>query len=167
MGRIFKITGSYKNRKNVEFSGRIVVEKDNGFMGVCTEKNNKDAVRKIRIHGAFVTNQRRGHRGEKGISFYYSIDNYNFPEYSFITPDLENPAHSAIRVYELNHGWIDIGRYNIKIEEEVFSEEEAKEIKHDFWEMLRGNTLYNRETLAEEIDECKEFLWIAQSGMNM
>lgn len=164
VGRIFKITGSYKDEKNVEFSGRIVVEKDNGFMGACVEK---ETVQKVRIAGAFATNQRRGHKGEKGISFYYSTDNSSFPSYSFITPDLENPTHSAIRVYELWDGWTDIGRYNIKVEEEVFSEEEAKEIKHDFWETLRGNVLYSKETLAENIDECKEYLRIAQSGMNI
>ena len=164
MGRIFKITGSYKDRRKVEFSGKIVVEKDNGFMGACVEK---ETAQKVHIVGAFATNQRRGHKGEKGISFYYSTDNTGFPSYSFITPDLKNPAHSAIRVYELNQGWTDIGRYSIKVEEEVFSEEEAKEIERDFWETLRGNVLYDKETLAEEIDECKEYLRIAQFGMNM
>ena len=112
VGRIFKITGSYKDRRKVEFSGKIVVEKDNGFMGACVEK---ETAQKVHIVGAFATNQRRGHKGEKGISFYYSTDNTGFPSYSFITPDLKNPAHSAIRVYELNQGWTDIGRYSIKV----------------------------------------------------
>ena len=160
MSRIFKIFGNFMqfvrwSSPDPSFSGKIVVDDADEFYGICEElydSSASDIERTTYIAGAFAANNQTGQRG---IAFYKLSNDPGQPPLMYVTPDLTNPESGSWAVLSFTC-FQEQGRSRITIEEEVFSEEKANEIKAKY-EHLRKDINHNGDLLPQ-IQCCKDLI---------
>lgn len=161
MSRIFRISGNFMqfgkwSEPDPSFSGKIIVNEKDEFIGFCDELycSNMSEINRIRyIAGAFAEN---GRNGKRGIAFYKMSNDPEQSPLMYVTPDLANQESGSWAALSIFGYFQEQGRSKIAIEEEVYSEEEENRIKSKY-QSLNKEVNGNNE-LLDQVYCCKDII---------
>lgn len=161
MGRIFSITGNFMqygqwSEPDPSFSGKIVVNEEDEFYGICEElyrSSMSDINRTRYIAGAFAKNDRNGWQG---IAFYKMSNDPVQAPLMYFTPDLTNSESGTWAALSIFGYFQEQGRSKIIVKEEAYSKEVEDNIKAEY-DALNKDINGNNE-LLEQIHCCKDMI---------
>lgn len=159
--RIFKISGNYMQdgkwaEPDPSFEGKIVVKEDGEFVGYCNElyaEALNDPGCEIRyLTGVLDSNEQSGHYG---IAFYKMCNNSKPGTIMYCQFDLMNPKTGSWAGLLFGR-FMPEGGANLKLEEDEYTEEEAKRIRDTFDNLDKNDCCH--EWLLKELDCCRNMV---------
>ena len=161
MSRIFSIFGNFVqfgrwSTPDPSFTGKIVVDDNDEFFGICEELYNSkmSSINRTRyLVGAFAAN---GRNEKKGIAFYKLSNDYEQSPLMYVLPDIADSENGSWTALTFLGYFQEQGKAKIILKEEAYSEDEKNRIKTQFDNL--NKRVNGNDQLLEQVSCCKDII---------